>query len=195
MSLLQDKQKEKPVPVSQLKERTHWQKREARTASVISIPKCLSGEKKGLIHMHESESQNWVLSQKNHTKQIKSKSVRTLGYWEKFCDDPSVRDTRLHKHPPNKPIFKPKIWARLVTFELFQILSQLAKLVVMILDHSSFTESKTIWAIISRLKAEALLILLHQWEKCLEQCLSTLFEPWHAVYTGKVLRHTTNVTK
>lgn len=43
MSLLQDEQKERAVPFSQLNERTRWQKKEAWTAFLISIPKCLSG--------------------------------------------------------------------------------------------------------------------------------------------------------
>lgn len=65
MSLLQDEQKERAVPFSQLNERTRWQKKEAWTAFLISIPKCLSGGWWGdveggggvLIQMNESESQ------------------------------------------------------------------------------------------------------------------------------------------
>lgn len=87
MGLLQDEQKERAVPFSQLNERTRWQKKEAWTAFLISIPKCLSG---GGADSNEWkwESKIELRDKKDLYKVNKEQGgVRTLWCWEKFCDN------------------------------------------------------------------------------------------------------------
>lgn len=98
---------------------TLTKEREAWTAFVISIPKCLSGGKKAYFAcMRVRVKTEFFL--KNQYKVNKNQECQNSGasgkvLWWPVC----ARDSRLLRRPPNKPIFKPKICPRFVTNEHF----------------------------------------------------------------------------